>query len=180
LGGDRIPARRAQHARIASGAAATAALAAVAGYPIIAGSRHPAVVALAVAAAGLLVVALVLRLEAVLLGTVAVLGTEYALYVVPKHTLDLYAPLVAAGLVAVMALGHTSISAAALVVERAALARWSAEAVALAAGSAAVGGFLLATSQVRVAGGVAVLAIGVGAAIGLVGLAAWLARGRWV
>jgi hypothetical protein len=171
-----VAAPRRSRAGVAAGGLALAGLVALAVYPIVAAGADAAIAAapggLAVA---LLVVAFAFRAPAVVPWALVPLLVEYGVFLVVEGE-DRAAPVVAAGLVLVAELAYWALEPRHVGRGRALALRRAATLLLLAGGAAAVAAFMLGVSEVPLGGGLALEALGVGAAVAAVAVVAWLAR----
>ena len=153
-------------------------LAGPAAYPVLSSERGAGILA-ALAATGILALlaGAVLRVAEALTAAIALVGAEYAAFLVLDHeTLDPAAPLVAVALVLAAELGQTALepplvrAGAGLTVRRAARVGLR------TAVAAAVALLVLAVSVARIRSGLGVELLGIAAAVAAIGLVALLAR----
>lgn len=119
--------------------------------------------------AGVLVLlaALVLRMPALVMPALVLLGGEYAgVFLVRNDTVDVRAPLYGVGLLLVAELAFAALELRAGKPEAGLLARRAALLALLALGGVLVGAVVLAAATVPLQGGVALEAVGVVAAVG--------------
>jgi hypothetical protein len=165
-GGDRIPAPR-RRTRLILGIAAVAGAAGLAAYAAVDAARLGVTIGI-VGAIGVIVlaVALSLRLTALITPALALLGAEYAaLFVVRGDTIDVRAPLYAAGFLVVAELAFATLELRAGAPEAGLVPRRAAMLVAIAAGSVITGAVVLAAAAAPLEGGIALEAVGLVAAV---------------
>ena len=128
---------------------------------------------LALGAAGIVAVAalaaaLAVRLPGLIAPALVVLGAEYAaLFVLREATVDVRAPLYGAGFLIVAELSFAAVELRAGTPDPGLLPRRAAALTALALGGIVLGAVVLAAASVPLHGGIALEAVGVGAAVGL-------------
>ena len=165
-GGDRIPAPR-RRTRLILGIAAVTGAAGLAAYAAVDAARLGVTIGI-VGAIGVIVlaVALSLRLTALITPALALLGAEYAaLFVVRGDTIDVRAPLYAAGFLVVAELAFATLELRAGAPEAGLVPRRAAMLVAIAAGSVITGAVVLAAAAAPLEGGIALEAVGLVAAV---------------
>lgn len=157
------------------------AAAGLAVYAAVVATRLGAVLAVVGGiAVGVLVAALVLRLPPLITAALALLGAEYALlFVVRGDTIDVRAPLYGAAFLVTAELAFAAVERRAGRSEPMLAARRAATLVLVALGGVVTGLIVLAAAASPLEGGVALEAVGVAAAVGLlVGLGRVAVRSR--
>jgi len=126
-----------------------------------------------------LAVGLSLRRPVLFFWSLALLGGNYALWLaLGTHAIDQRAPIVGAGLLLTAELAFDSLEPEVGRPEAAALLGRTVAVVLTVLGGAAVGAVILAVSSIPLSGGVAVTALGAGAAVLALGLLLRLAAER--
>lgn len=121
-----------------------------------------------IAAVAILAAALALRLPGLIAPALVVLGGEYAvLFIVREATVDVRAPLYGAGFLVVAELAFAAVELRAGTPDPGLIARRTAALVGLALGGIVLGAVVLAAATVPLEGGIALEAVGVAAAVGL-------------
>jgi hypothetical protein len=120
-------------------------------------------------AVAVLIAALLLRIPALIAPALALLGAEYAaLFAVRGDTVDVRAPLYAAGFLVVAELAFAALELRAGTPEPGLVARRAALLVAVALAGVAAGLVVLAAAAAPLDGGVGLEAVGIGASVVLV------------
>ena len=159
--------RHADRTRLILGIAAVTGAAGLAAYAAVDAARLGVTIGI-VGAIGVIVlaVALSLRLTALITPALALLGAEYAaLFVVRGDTIDVRAPLYAAGFLVVAELAFATLELRAGAPEAGLVPRRAAMLVAIAAGSVITGAVVLAAAAAPLEGGIALEAVGLVAAV---------------
>ena len=149
-------------------------------YPAVSAGRLPWLVpTLAAAGMGVLAGGLVLVYSPAIAWAIALLGTEYAVWLtLDEGSINTRAPLVGAGLLLVAELGYESIEPGLGQPEPEVVLRRVALLAGLALGATAVGVLVIGVAAAPVTGGVALTAVGLAAAVVALGLVARLADRR--
>ena len=169
-GGDGIPAERHALSRVMLALAAVAGAAGLATYAAIVATRLGGLLAMiGVVGVAVLAAALVLRLPALVMPGLALLGAEYAgLFLVRGDTLDVRAPLYGAAFLVVAELAFAAIELRAGTPEAGLVPRRAVWLVGAAAAGVVVGLVVLAAAAAPLDGGLGLEAVGIAAAVVLV------------
>jgi len=176
-GGDEVQALRQARARLTLAGAAVAGAALLAAYAALTASRLDWLLG-GVGGVGVLVLvaALALRLPGLIAPALILLGGEYAgLFLVREGTVDIRAPLYGAAFFLIAELAFAALELRAGTPDPGLIHRRAAILAVLAFGGVVLGAVVLAAATLPLEGGLALEAIGVAAAVGLLVLVGRLA-----